>query len=523
MEEATRFYAEFFKKQGIEKGMRVATFVRPGLSFVPVIFALFRVGAVPVFIDPGMTPANMLACVEESECKALVGVPLAHLLKRFKQRFFKSVKISVCLTQWKWLGKVLGAVVLPPVLPDFEVKESFEAHVAEVDRDELAAILFTSGSTGVPKGVEVTFGILWGQQKILREHFQITEDEIDMVPFPLFALFSAAWGITSVIPDMNPAKPAKCSGEKLAEMMLEYNVTHTAGSPAIWKNVLDYAKEEDVQFPALKRVLMAGAPVSESLVKGWQQLLSEDGHVFTPYGATEALPVSVISDQELMDHCYQYTGQGSGTCIGREMGDVKVKVIPLSDGPIDHINRVEELPPMQVGELVVQGPLVTRRYFNRPESTHMSKINDWDKSGYGFWHRMGDVGYRDHQGRLWFCGRKDHRVTLENRELFPVQIEPLFNQVPGVYRTAVVGVPVRKKSGESKPQRPVLMVELEKGRRIKASMELENELLSKAQQLKQTQEILDVLFVKDFPTDVRHNIKINRPQLAEQATEELQL
>ncbi|MCB0420288.1 MAG: AMP-binding protein [Bdellovibrionales bacterium] len=527
LEGETRRWALEFERLGLKNGVRVATFVRPGFNFVPAIFAMYRLGAVPVFIDPGMTLKNMLACVQESKCEAMVGIPLAFLLKTFKPKYFQSIQTAICIsnsTFWKKLFKTL--FFIKPVSEETAVDlVDVELRSVRANKDQLASILFTSGSTGVPKGVEVTFGILWGQQKILREAFDIKEDEVDMTPFPLFALFSAAWGITCVVPDMNPAKPSQCSGKKLAKTMLDYGVTHTAGSPAIWANVLKYAQKENITFPDLQRILMAGAPVSEKIIRGWRRILPESGHVYTPYGATEALPVSMIRDVELINECYALTNKGRGTCVGKPMGDVRIKIVPIEDGPMDHIDSVPTLKPYEIGEVVVQGTLVTKKYFHRARATDLAKINDWDKSTPGFWHRMGDVGYLDDQGRLWFCGRKDHRVPLATgKTLYPVQVEPLFNQMVGVRRTALVGVSSSHESVLSiVGKKPVLMVEVEPSELKMSKDQLKTRLLQLAQSDVLTKEIHEVLFVKEFPTDVRHNIKINRPLLAEIAQRELQI
>ena len=505
MEAATCANVLEFKNAGIKTGDRVATFVRPSLDFVPVIFVLFRLGAVPVFIDPGMSVKNMLECVRESKCRAMVGIPLAFILKKFKPQYFKDIEVSVCLSNSSFIATVLGATSLRPASSK-ALPNNVSEYIESVEPSTLAAILFTSGSTGIPKGVEVTHGILWRQQKILKETFHISDDEIDLVPFPLFALFSAAWGITSIIPAMNPAKPAKCSGQKLFETMKKYKVTHTAGSPAIWNNVLEYTLSNSKTLPDLKRVLMAGAPVSEKLIRGWRKILPEHGHVFTPYGATEALPLTYISDSELIADCFAQTSLGKGTCVGKPLEGIIIKVLKISDDPIENIEDAVELKAGIIGEILVQGDIVTKKYFGRPKATKLAKIQD--PANLNLWHRMGDLGYLDEQGRLWFCGRKDHRVQLTpSSELYPAQLEPLFNQLEGIKRTALVGI--THPSNQLPNREPVLMVEASK-----SNPQIEKLLLNKALENKSTETINMVMFVKKFPTDVRHNIKINRQLLS---------
>lgn len=493
-----------FKQSGIRAGDRVATFIRPGLDFVPVIFALFRIGAVPVFVDPGMSIQNMLKCIENSNCNAMVAVPLAHLLKYIRPRAFRDVKIAVCLTHFKVIAKAFHSTQLKKASPSAAKLSQGDQHIESVTPDQLATILFTSGSTGAPKGVEVTFGILLRQQQLLRETFGISTDEIDLVVFPLFALFSAAWGITSVVPAMNPAHPARCSGKRLFNLMTRHQVTHTSGSPAIWKNVLEYCQAHHQSFAHLKRVLMAGAPVSEKLIKGWRQILPPDGHTYTPYGATEALPLTYISDDELIDECFDKTKSGLGTCVGGAIKETLIKIVKITDGSIPKIEDVQELGAGQIGEIIVQSDIVTQKYFAKPAANLLAKIQDPQFKS--FWHRMGDIGYLDEKGRLWFCGRKDHLIKTEiHTELYPDQLEPIFNQISGVTRTALVGIPHSSKPHASTP---VLMVEMKRHSKI------ERFILQTASESEKTNLIKIVLFVKKFPTDVRHNIKINRHELS---------
>jgi len=509
MEQTCEHAVAEFKKMGIRSGDRVATFIRPGLDFVPVIFALFRIGAIPVFIDPGMSLSNMLKCIESSKCTAMLGVALAHLLKKFRPKSFRHIKICICMSRFKWLAKILSANHLAKFQPSKILQG--DAEIATVTKNQTAAILFTSGSTGIPKGVEVTFGILEKQQELLRETFAISDNEIDLVPFPLFALFSAAWGITSVIPAMNPARPARCSGKKLFQLMTKHQVTHTSGSPAIWKNVLSYCQDNRQSFKHLKRVLMAGAPVSEKLILGWRQILAPSANVFTPYGATEALPLTVISDKELIAECYLQTRAGHGTCVGHPIKNTKIKIIKISNHSIGQISEIQELAVGEIGEVIVQSEVVTQKYFDKPDANKLAKILDVESQQ--IWHRMGDLGYLDTTGRLWFCGRKDHLIKTEQKtELYPDQLEAIFNQLNGVTRTALVGVP---RKGILEVFTPVLMVEM------KPKLHIKKMLLQKAIESEQTRLIKDILFVKSFPTDVRHNIKINRGELAKTAQRQM--
>jgi len=181
-----------------------------------------------------------------------------------------------------------------------------------------------------------------------------------------------------------------------------------------------------------------------------------------------------------------------------------VRIIRISDAPIAEWSDELVLPSGEIGEIAVYGPQVTQEYFCRPDLTALAKIPDAVRGRK--WHRMGDVGYFDDQGRLWFCGRKSQRVITPQRTYFTEPVEGIFNTVPGVFRTALVGV---KRDGEV---RPVLCVELERGAKPQAAMR--DELLSRGAEFELTRDVRVILFHSRFPVDIRHNSKIFREKLA---------
>ncbi|HKI70651.1 MAG TPA: fatty acid CoA ligase family protein, partial [Verrucomicrobiae bacterium] len=325
--------------------------------------------------------------------------------------------------------------------------------------------------------------------------------EMDLPTFPLFALFGVALGMTCVIPDMDPTRPAAVDPEKIIEHIKEYAITNSFGSPALWNSVSLHCLHQKVQLPTLKRILMAGAPVPGSLLERFDRILSPEALIHTPYGATEALPVAAISHREIVDETWQQTRAGKGTCVGKAVDGLALKIIKITDAIIEEWDDSLEVPPGTIGEAVVQGPWVTRQYFNRENATRLAKIRD----GKNFWHRMGDVGYLDDENRLWFCGRKSHRVQTATCTLFTIPCEAIFNTHEKVKRSALVGV------GPAGNQTPVIVIEPEGAIDEKT---LTEELLTLGAKHAVTQSIQRVLFHPSFPVDIRHNAKINREQLA---------
>ncbi len=488
---------------GIGRGVKTILMVRPSLEFFALTFALFKVGAVPVMVDPGMGVRRMLGCLRESKAQALIGIEPAHVLRTLCRNYFKGVQTAVTVgRKWFWGGLSLHDIRALPWQP---------FKIADTRRDELAAILFTTGSTGPAKGVIYTHGIFDAQVRLIKNQFGISPDEIDLPTFPLFALFDPALGMTAVIPDMDPTKPAKVNPQRIVEAVVNHGVTNMFASPALLNRVGRYGKAKGIKLPSLKRVISAGAPAAPSNIARFSAMLTDEGEVHTGYGATEAMPVSSFGSREILDETAQLSEKGFGMCVGRPVQGIDVQIIQITDDPIENWSQVRLVGEGDIGEIAVRGEIVTRGYFERPRHDALSKIRD-DQC---IWHRMGDLGWRDAKGRLWFCGRKSHRVITADRTLFTIPCEAVFNNHPSVFRSALVGL------GDPPRQQPVICIELEAESRNDDKEVLIRELLELAQGNALTQKVDTFLFHPSFPVDIRHNSKIFREKLATWAQREL--
>ena len=528
LDDDSNLLADGLAAMGVRPLTRLVLMVPPSIDFISLVFALFKAGVVSVLIDPGMGRRNLIRCLAESEPEGFIGIPLAQAVRCLLRGRFPKAKFNVTVgRRWFWGGATIKQLRSRALSPDWQP--------AATAADDPAAIIFTTGSTGPPKGTLYRHGNFNRQADEIRDFYGIQPGEIDLPGFPLFALFNCAMGVTTVLPDMDPTRPARVDPRNIVEAVRDWNVTQAFGSPALWNVVGRYCEEQRIVLPTLRRVMSAGAPVPAHVLRRMKAAIAPDGDVHTPYGATEALPVASIAASEVLAETAAKSVLGAGTCVGRHFPGIEWQVIRISDGPISTLAEAEELPPGEIGELIVRGPVVTTEYVTRTDCNPLHKIRD----GETFWHRMGDVGWMDvgqasglpveNQGlgrpearptgdRFWFCGRKSHRVITPRGTLFTIPCEAIFNQHPRIYRSALVGV------GPSGQQRPVIVAEPwpEKRPTSKADeQQLIAELRELGQQQPHTAEIADFFIHPSLPVDIRHNAKIFREQLAVWATGQL--
>ena len=494
----TNRYSNGFIKYGFQKGDRILLMVNPGIDLIAIVLALFKIGSVPVIIDPGMGLKAFSQCVSETEPIGFIGIPKSHILRLLFRKSFKTVKLVITLGKSRiWKKNTIDNICTENV-EDFSI--------IKTKTDDEAVIAFTSGGTGIPKGVLFTHGMVMATVNSLRQDLKIKEGDIHLAAFYAFALFMPSLGATIIIPDMDPKKTSEINPAYLVEAIHHFNVSNTMGSPIIWKKLSEYCLRKNIRLSSLKYVFMFGAAVPPEVIENMTSIM-EGGEVFTPYGATEALPITNQSGQEIINEQKSIIEEGKGVCVGKPIAGATVRIIGITDDPIPSWNDELELKQGLIGEIVAKGPTVTHTYINRPLKTAEAKIYSSD----GIWHRMGDLGYFDEKGRLWFCGRMAHRVMPKDNLLTPVQCETIYNRHPHVKRSALVGL------GKYGNQRPIIIIEPEPD--FKPLSQTDKKTLAKdlfvlGKKSIHTQSIKDILiYDEEFPVDVRHNTKIQRHKL----------
>ncbi len=546
--------------KGVSPGTRLALLVPPSIEFVKLVFALLRSGATTILVDPGMGREHLVNCLATAEPEGFIGVGKAQAARvLYRQRFPRATFNVTVGRRWFWRGTTYRRLL--------ERGRTTDERLPATHADDPAAIIFTSGSTGPPKGVLYTHRMFETQTAEIQRQYDLQPGGADLACFALFGLFNSAMGVTTVFPDMNFSRPASADPRKLLAAANDWRVTQAFASPAVWDTLSRHCEATSERILTLRKVFSCGAPVRPDVIRRTLACVAAGAEMHTPYGATEALPVATIEAREILGETAAASAAGAGVCVGRKFDSIEWRVIRMTDEPISSLDDVEELPQGEIGELIVRGPQVSSTYLPAPsprrggstehgrsEIARAQVVPGAKRSGRGeergyqlrplspalpargrepedalnanthakvadanvTWHRLGDVGYFDPQGRFWYCGRKAHRVETPAGTLFTECVEAVFNEHAAVRRCALVGlgsqgkqIPLVVIEGESSPLKDARQGML-KGDGAQCWRQLQNDLRSLAAACGLTEKVDKFLLIPEIAVDTRHNAKIDR-------------
>jgi acyl-CoA synthetase (AMP-forming)/AMP-acid ligase II len=371
-----------------------------------------------------------------------------------------------------------------------------------------ALIAFTSGATGTPKGVIFTNEMLEEQLRTIRDVLGQEAGGSDLTLLPIFSLYNVALGVTSVFPIMPVGKPLALDPAHVVKLISDVGIQSSFGSPTLWNKIAEYVVRTGGTLPTIKRVFMAGAAVPRTTLDLVKRVIP-NGESATPYGATEALPVTYITAEQLESVIRQPAVTGEvGTLVGKAVPGVEILIVESSNDVLKTAAELKPLPVGRIGEVLVRGRGVSPEYLHRPDANRLGKVLD----GANFWHRIGDLGYLDASGYLYYCGRKSHSLYTAARAFHSVPIEEIFNAMKAVRRTALVLLKNGTEPGLVVEPKPEFWPETEQQK--ESFLE---ELRATAANSELTREIKHFFFHRSFPVDARHNAKIFRDQLSEWA------
>lgn len=500
-------YAAGFRRLGIERGDRVIVMIPMSPKLYAALLGVLEIGAAAVFVDPWVGARQIARFSAFAEPKAFLGVPRAHLL-RLGSRELRRVPIAITT------GGRFGPWPARASLAEFEGL-SDPADIATVDDDDPALITFTTGSSGTPKGALRTHGFLRAQHEALSSEFPYRDGENDQPMFPVFALNNLASAVTSVIPDLDFKRVAEADGEVLAQQLRNERVTTVTASPPYFDRLVEHLERKPGDRPPLRRILTGGAPVTDRQIERWRAMFPRT-EIQIVYGSTEAEPVAHVAADERLTvvraRREEERGEPAsagplGFLAGLPTARLAVKVVRIVAGPIGPVVDWSEweLPRGEVGELIVSGDHVGRRYFRNPEAERENKIDDAEGRR---WHRMGDTGYLDEEGRFWLVGRVHSTWKRGGDWVHPQLYEQVALEDDRVTRAAAVGVPGTESSSESDPARRLVLV-----LQSTAGDAVVEPVLARLEAAG-----LDVDEVRvtsrDLPVDPRHNSKIDYGALA---------
>ena len=494
LDAASDEYAAGFLATGLKAGDRTLMLMKPNHEFYAVMFGLQKMGALPVMLDPGMGVMNLLRCIGQIQPVGIVAIPPVHVVRLFVRRpFAKLQHVYTAGRRWFW-----GGSTLPQVRAAGAGQTVEPVHA---DPDDEAAIIFTSGSTGPAKGVSLRHGAFSTGVSAIREMYGLGHGTKVVECFAPFAIYDLAMGSTVIIPEMDLSKPATADPVRVVEAIDKHQADTAFASPIVWINTVRHCQEQGIKLNSLRQVLAAGAPITADMHRRFRTVLREGAEVHTPYGCTEGMPVATVATDLILAETAAMTAQGLGTCVGTLAPGMEVRFVQITDSPMPEWSDSLLVPRGEIGELVLKGRVVSPEYKDRPDANKMAKIREGDR----VLHRMGDLGYIDDQGRIWFCGRKSHRLRTQQGMVPAVPVEGVFNEHPKVLRSALVGV------GAPDGETPVLCIELEQGEDWTADDQ--QALLALADGTKWQGTVQHVLRHAAFPVDPRHNSKIKREQL----------
>ncbi|HEX2223193.1 MAG TPA: AMP-binding protein [Thermoanaerobaculia bacterium] len=418
------------RRRGMNPGDRAIVLIPMSIDLYVVLLALLKIGAVAVFVDPWIGRRQIAAFAAFAEPRAFLGIPRSHLL-RWIEPGLRSLPLTVTP------GRRFGPLPAGTTLAELEA-EPGDGWIHPAAPQESALITFTSGSSGEPKGADRTHGFLLAQHRALAAEFPARPDDVDMAMFPVFALNNLAVGVPTVVPAMDFRKVEAVEPGRNLRQMKAHGVTTCTASPPFFDRL---AADPESGKLRLRRVLTGGAPVADGQLILWQGAFGK-AEILVAYGSTEAEPVAHISAEERLAAASPVRPQTPGFCAGPPIDRIRARVIRIHPGLVELGEggwAAWELPAGEIGELVVAGEHVCKSYYRNPEAVRENKIVAPDGE---VWHRMGDTGYFDAEGRFWLCGRVHSTIRRAGEWVHPQLVEPAARKGDlRVWRVAAVGLP----------------------------------------------------------------------------------
>jgi acyl-CoA synthetase (AMP-forming)/AMP-acid ligase II len=413
-------------RHGVHPGDSVLIFQPMSAELYAALAAVFRVGAVAMFLDPSAGTGHIERCCELRAPAALLASPKAHLL-RLKCGALRRIPCKFAIGM-----RLPGA----SNWPGNEMSSSAD-RAPDPGPNTAALITFTSGSTGQPKAALRTHGFLLAQHAILEETLGLERGGRDLTTLPVFALANLASGVTSVIPDVDLRRPGEIDARAVVEQIVRERVTSTAASPAFLERMVEFCESSGQRLPSLRKVFAGGAPVFPPLLERVRSA-APGAETMAVYGSTEAEPICELRAGDIGARDIESMRRGGGLLAGKPIDRIALRVMNQQWGrPVGPCSaeafELQCVAQGASGEIVVAGAHVLSGYLDGLGDEETKFRVDGR-----VWHRTGDCGYLDDSGRLWKLGRAAARIEDHHGVLFPFQLECALAFCPGLARSAVI-------------------------------------------------------------------------------------
>ena len=386
---------------GVRPGDRIVLLLPMGFDLYTALLGLFHVGATAVLVDPSAPRERLIQNLETAAPVGFIGIPKAHLLRLF-------------VPPLRGLALNLSTGFVP--MPHRRFRHVHGDPIPSDSGEHPALMTFTTGSTGRPKGMARSHAFLLAQHAALSAHLSFAPDDIDLPTLPVFLLHTLASGTPAVLADADLANPGQVNPERVIHQIRREGVTCSAGSPAFYAPIARWLREHNETLPQIRRLSMGGARVPATLLADLAEVLP-NAHIEVVYGSTEAEPIAVLDARQNLDELLQSEGSGQGALVGTPVDEITV--------------RIED------DEILVAGEHVNPGYYQNPEADAAHKIAEPLSDGsVRIWHRSGDTGRLDEQGRIWLFGRVGERIG----GLWPLCVEGSAEQLPFVQKAGLVAV-----------------------------------------------------------------------------------
>lgn len=489
------------RADGLTAGQHVLFFAPPSAQLYAALIAVWRIGAVGTFVDPSAGRTVLDAACVMCTPAALIASPKAQLL-RLTSVGLRAVTRTYVVDGWAPFTRRLDMGMKAGIHNDTGTRANSHNDaptrrprtIAAVSDNAPALLTFTSGSTGVPKGAIRTHGILRAQLAALTNAFATHPKQCELVALPIVVLLNLANGVSTVLPNADLRTPGSINAEPVLRQLRESATTSVVAAPAFLERLVVHANAR-AAFERIDAVITGGGPVFPDLVSRITQVAPR-ATVIAVYGSTEAEPIAHVAHSDVSVADMELMQRGGGLLAGVPVPDVQLTLIRVSHENIAVSSRSEfdelAVAPGEAGEIVVTGDHVVKGYWGgNGDSETKIRVDDT------IWHRTGDLGRQDTNGRLWLLGRLDAYANDSRGAFYPFAVECAARTIPGVHRSAAFAHTGRR----------VLVIVANDGVALNTTA---------VQQQLHWAQLDDVRLVKALPMDKRHNSKVNYAELRKQ-------